>query len=230
MSVENPIWGAPRIHSELKLLGYDIAESTVSKYMVRHKKPPSQSWRTFLKNHCAQTASIDFFTVPTVTFRILYCVIILCHDRRKITHFNITSHPSAQWTSQQITEAFPYDEVPKYLIRDRDAIFGNSFQKRVHAMRIKEIVTAPQSPWQNPFVERIIGTIRHDCLNHLIILNEKHLHKILMSYFDYYHHCRTHLSLEKNAPIPRMTESKTQGKVISLSKMGGLHHLYRRAA
>jgi len=188
MSQENPTWGAPRIQSELRLLGYEVADSTVAKYMIKHKKPPSQTWHSFLKNHVRQIAAIDFFTVPTVAFRILYCFIVLRHNRREIVHFNVTANPNAQWTAQQLTEAFPYDEAPKYLIRDRDGIYGKDFCRRVQAMSIKEVIIAPQSPWQNPFAERVIGSIRRECLDHFIILNQKHLIKILDEYVGELHH------------------------------------------
>ncbi|MBA7603097.1 hypothetical protein ES703_10200 [subsurface metagenome] len=198
--------------------------------MVRKPKPPSQTWRTFLRNHIKQIAAIDLFTVPTATFRILYCFIVLRHDRRKIVHFNITTNPTAQWTAQQITEAFPYDTAPKYLIRDRDGVYGKDFRKRVKAMSIQEVIIAPQSPWQNPYAERVIGSIRRECLDHFIILNEKHLLRILDEYVDYYNNCRTHLSLKKNSPKPRTVENLTKGKVVSISKVCGLHHLYKRVA
>lgn len=230
MSQENPTWGAPRIQSELKLLGHDVADSTVAKYMIKHRKPPSQTWRSFLKNHIRQIAAIDFFTVPTVTFRILYCFIVLRHERRKIVHFNITTNPTAQWTAQQITEAFPYDTVPKYLIRDRDGVYEKDFCRRVKAMSIQEVTIAPQSPWQNPCAERVIGSIRRECLDHFIILNEKHLLRILDEYVDYYNNCRTHLSLKKNSPKPRTVENLAKDKVVSISKVCGLHHLCKRVA
>ena len=230
MSLENPTWGAPRIHSELLLLGYDIVESTISKYLIKIPQPPSQNWKVFLNNHVYQLASVDFFTVPTVTFQILYCFIVLRHDQRRIVHFNITTNPTSQWTAQQIIEAFPYDQCPKYLIRDRDAIYGHIFQNKVKNMGINEVVTAPKSPWQNPYVERLIGSIRRECLDHVIIFNQKHLHIILTSYCDYYLNARTHLSLEKNSPNPRKIEPMSKGKVIAIPQVGGLHHLYTRAA
>jgi putative transposase len=230
MSQENPTWGAPRIQSELRLLGYEVADSTVAKYMIQHKKPPSQTWRSFLKNHVRQIAAIDFFTVPTVTFRILYCFIVLRHNRREIVHFNVTANPNARWTAQQINEAFPYDAAPKYLIRDRDGIYGKDFRKRVKEMSIKEVIIAPRSPWQNPFAERVIGSIRRECLDHLIILGENHLHQILSSYFRYYNNCRPHLSLDRNSPSPRNVEPPSKGKVISIPEVGGLHHRYSRVA
>jgi len=230
MSQENPTWGAPRIQSELRLLGYEAADSTVAKYMVRHRKPPSQTWRTFLKNHVKHITAIDFFTVPTATFRILYCFIVLRHNRREIVHFNITANPSAQWTAQQITEAFPYDTAPKYLIRDRDGIYGTFFQQRVDNMGIEEVPIAPKSPWQNPYCERVIGSIRRECLDHFIILSENHLCCILKDYMDYYNNCRTHLSLDRNSPSLRDIEPPSKGKVISIPQVGGLHHVYKRVA
>jgi transposase InsO family protein len=230
MSHENPTWGAPRIQSELTLLGYSVAERTVAKYMVRSPKPPSQTWRTFLENHVSDLAAIDFFTVPTATFRVLYCFVVLRHDRRQVVHFNVTAHPGAQWAAQQIVEAFPFDEAPRYLIRDRDGTFGPQFRKRIKGLGIDEVPIAPRAPWQNPYCERLIGSIRRECLNHIIVLDEAHLKRILTSYFDYYHHARTHLSLDRNSPIPREVEPRLQGEVIGISQVGGLHHRYTRAA
>ncbi len=230
MSRENPTWGTPRIRSELRLLGYDTSKATVDRYKVRHRKPPSQTWRTFLDNHVRDIVAVDFFTVPTATFRILFCFIVLCHHRRMVVHFNVTAHPTARWTGQQIVEAFPYDEAPRFLIRDRDGIYGVDFRQRVKHMGIEEVVTAPRSPWQNPYVERLNGTIRRDCLDHVIVLNEAHLRRILTSYFAYYHESRAHLSLECNAPVPRRVEHPSEGKVIAIPQVGGLHHRYRRAA
>jgi len=230
MSNENPTWGAPRIQSELKLLGHAVAESTVAKYMVRHRKPPSQTWRTFLDNHVHDLVGIDFFTVPTATFGVLYCFIVLRHDRRRVAHFNITTNPTAQWTAQQIVEAFPFDEAPRYLIRDRDGIYGDSFRKRVKTFGIEEVPTAPRSPWQNPYCERVIGSIRRECLDHVIVLNERHLMRLLTSYFDYYHDARTHLSLDRNSPNPREVELPSQGAIVAIPQIGGLHHRYTRAA
>ena len=230
MSRDNSTWGAPRIQSALYLLGYDVAESTVAKYMVRERKPPSQTWRAFLENHVDCLAAIDFFTVYTVGFRILYCFIVLCHERRRIVHFNVTAHPTQQWTAQQIIEAFPFDEAPRYMIRDRDSTYGKWFQQRVKNMGIEEVVIAPRSPWQNPFVERVIGSIRRECMDHVIVWNERHLLRVLRSYFDYYHDSRTHLSLERNAPNPREVEWPSQGKVVAIPQVGGLHHRYTRAA
>ena len=224
MSKENPTWGAPRIQSELTLLGYTVAEATVSKDIVREKKPPSQTWKTFLENHVDCLASIDFFTVPTATFRVLYCFVVLCHKQRRIAHVNVTANPHQQWTAQQIIEAFPFDEAPRYLIRDRDAIYGGWFRHRLRGIGIKEVITAPRSPWQNPFVERVIGSLRREVLNHVIILNEAHLLRILNSYLDYYHNSRTHLSLNRNAPNPRKVEPRSNEKIVSIPQVGGLHH------
>ena len=230
MSRDNSTWGVPRIKDELALLGIEIAESTIRKYRIRSKKPPSQTWRSFLNNHAKDIAAIDFFTIPTYNFRVLYCFIVLRHDRRKIAHFNVTAHPTAAWTAQQIIEAFPFDEAPKYLIRDRDCIYGKHFRSRLKHMEIEDVATAPRSPWQNPFAERVIGSIRRDCLDHVIVLNEAHFVRILSDYIDYYHTARPHQSLDHNAPLPRIVESPENGRVVAEPTLGGLHHRYRRAA
>ena len=230
MSRENVTWGAPRILSELRLLGYDVAESTVAKYMVRPKKPPSPTWRTFLENHVGQIAAIDFFTVPTVTFRVLFCFLVMRHDRRRIVHFNVTSSPTARWTARQITQAFPFETAPRFLLRDRDGIYGHDFQQRVEAMGIEEVLIAPRSPWQNPYCERVIGSIRRECLDHVIVLGEEHLRRILAEYLRYYHGARAHLSLGRNSPNPRQVEPLEAGRVVAEPLLGGLHHRYRRAA
>ena len=230
MSRNNIGWGAPRIHGELQMLGIRVSESTVAKYMIRYRKPPSQTWRTFLDNHVTDLVSVDFFTVPTATFRVLYVFVVLRHERREIVHFNATYNPTAEWTAQQIVEAFPFDSAPSYLLHDRDSIFGKRFRSRVKSLGIEEIVTAPRSPWQNPYVERIIGSIRRECLNHVIIFNEPHLRKVLKSYARYYLEARTHLSLDKQSPVPRSIEPPEQGKVGAIPHVGGLHHEYRRAA
>ena len=229
-SSENPLWGAPRIQSELRLLGLNVTEKTVAKYRVKQAKPPSHTWKTFLANHANQIAAVDFFTIPTINFRVLYCFIVLLHGRRKIVHFNVTTNPTAQWAAQQIIEAFPDDTSPRYLLRDRDSIYGAEFRSRVKGMQIDEVVTAPHSPFQNPYAERVIGSIRRECLDHLIVLNEDHLRRILRSYFNYYHDSRPHQSLERNSPIPREIEPPSQGKIIAIPQVGGLHHRYRRAA
>jgi putative transposase len=224
------LWGNPRIQSELRLLGFEVAERTVAKYRIKQAKPPSQTWKTFLANHSKQIAGIDFFTVPTIHFRNLYCFVILLHDRREVVHFNVTECPTAEWAAQQIIEAFPDEEAPRYLLRDRDGIYGEYFRKRVSAMGIEEVITAPRSPFQNPFVERLIGSIRRECLDHIIVFNEDHLRRILREYFDYYHNARPHQALERNSPAPREIEPQSMGKVISIPQVGGLHHRYQRAA
>jgi transposase InsO family protein len=229
MIKENPLWGAPILHGELIKLGIEISERTVSNMIKRHKvgKPPSQTWRTFLKNHMNNTYAIDFFTVPTAKFKLLYVFVVLWHERRKVIHFNVTMNPTAQWTAQQITEACPWGAEPKYLLRDRDGIYGKVFKKRIRNMGIEEIKTAPHSPWQNPYCERVIGSIRRDCLNHLIVFNEKHLKSILSDYFKYYHHDRTHLGLSKDTPLERQVQSKPKnGLLVALPRVGGLHHRY----
>jgi transposase InsO family protein len=230
MQAANIGWGAPRIHGELLKLGIEISQATVSKYMARQQIPPSQTWRTFLKNHADCIAGIDFFTVPTATFRILYVFIVLSHDRRHIMHFNVTTHPTAQWTAQQLVEAFPFDSAPRYLLRDRDAIYGEKVQRRIKSLGIEEVITAPRSPWQNPFVERIIGSIRRDCLDHIIVFNERHLRRILCEHFVYYHTCRTHMSLNKDSPETRLVEPPELGNVMAFPRVGGLHHRYGRIA
>lgn len=228
MSRENPLWGAPRVHSELLKLGIKISQTSVAKYMVRTPKPPSQTWRTFLNNHVRQLASVDFFTVHTVWFEILFVFIVLAHDRRRILHFNVTSHPTAEWTAQQIVEAFPFDSAPKYLLRDRDGIYGFEVRKQVEAMGIKEVLSAPRSPWQRAYVERVIGSIRRECLDHVIVFDEESLRRTLRSYFGYYHRARLHLSLDKDSPDSRPVQSF--GGVIAFPEVGGLHHRYERRA
>ena len=226
----NPLWGAPRIHGELLKLGIDVSEAAVSNYMIRRRGPPSQTWRTFLSNHAKDIIALDFFTVPTATFRILFVLIILSHDRRRILHVNVTEHPTAAWTALQLLEACGLDEEPRYLLRDRDAIYGEAFHRQTAALGIKEVTTAPRSPWQNPYAERVIGSIRRECLDHMIILGERHLKRILSSYVDYYHSARTHLSLEKDSPDGRVVQPIEKGRVAELKRVGGLHHLYARMA
>lgn len=184
MSRDNPLWGAPRIHGELLKLGIEISQTAVSKYMVRHRKPPSQSWRTFLKNHAKDIVSVDFFTVPTATFRVLYVFVILSNARRRIVHFNVTDSPTASWIGQQVVEAFPWDTAPKYLIRDRDGKFGDEFVHRVESMDIRQVLISVRSPWQNPYVERVIGSIRRDCLDHVVIFHERHLRECSRNIFN----------------------------------------------
>ena len=166
MSEANPLWGAPRIHGELQKLGLEISQATVSKYVVRRRTPPSQTWRTFLDNHLGTLVSVDFFVVPTVMFKVLFVFVVLAHERRRVVHINVTDAPTAQWTAQQLVEAFPWETAPRYLLRDRDAVYGVAFSSRVQTMGIHEVKTAPRSPWQNPYVERLIGTLRRECLDH----------------------------------------------------------------
>ena len=230
MSRENPLWGAPRIHGELLKLGIDIGETSVSKYMVRRRSPPSQTWRTFLENHLKTTVSIDFFTVPTIRFQVLYVFLVLAHDRRRIVHFNVTAHPTAEWTGQQLREAFPFEEVPRYLLRDRDGIFGADFTKEVRNLGIEEVLSAPRSPWQRAYIERVIGSIRRECIDHVIVFNEESLRRHMKSYVQYYHETRTHLSLEKDTPASRSAQPPDLGQVVALPQVGGLHHRYERRA
>jgi len=230
MQASNIGWGAPRIHGELLKLGIEVSQATVSKYMLRSKKPPSQTWRVFLNNHADCLAAMDFFTVPTAGFRVLYVFIVLSHDRRRVVHFNATQHPTARWTAQQLVEAFPFDTAPRYLQRDRDVIYGKKVRRRIKSPGIEEVISAPRSPWQNPYVERVIGSIRRECLNHVLVFNERHLRRILRDYFNYYHSCRTHLSLNKDSPKPRAVEPKALGNILALPEVGGLHHRYTRAA
>jgi putative transposase len=228
MSRENAGWGAPRIHGELLKLGIDIGETSVSKYLVRARKPPSQTWRTFLDNHIQSLVSVDFFTVPTLRFQILYVFLVLAHDRRRILHFAVTAHPTAEWTAQQLREAFPWDSAPRYLLRDRDRIFGHDFVEQVKAMGIKQVLSAPRSPWQRAYIERVIGTIRRECLDHVIVLNETSLYRHLQAFCAYYHRTRTHLALRKDSPEPRAVQTPEAGRVISIPEVGGLHHRYER--
>ena len=192
MAATNPLWGAPRIHGELLKLGIDVAERTVSRLLPRPRRSPSQTWRTFLANHVRDLVSLDFFTVPTARLRVLFVLVVLVHHRRRVVHFNVTEHPTAHWTAQQIVDAFSDDSAPAYLLRDRDSVYGHVFRQRVKGMGIGEVLTAPYCPWQNPLAERLIGSIRHECLNHVLVLGERHLRRTLARYFAYYHRARTH--------------------------------------
>jgi transposase InsO family protein len=231
LATANPLWGAPRIHGELLKLGIDVAERTVSRLLPKRRIPPSQTWRTFLANHVRDLVSIDLFTVPTARLRVLFVLVVLAHHRRRVLHFNVTEHPTAHWTAQQIVDAFPDDSAPSYLLRDRDQVYGQQFRHRVKGMGIHEVLTAPHSPWQNPLAERLIGSIRRECLNHVLVLGERHLRRILARYFEYYHRARTHLSLDKDAPDVRSVELPEAGRIVEIPEVGGLHHRYvRRAA
>jgi len=228
MTAANPLWRAPRIHGELKMLGIEVSERTVSRIIRKLPRPPSQTWKTFLHNHLGQMVSIDFFTVPTITMKVLFVFVVLEHRRREVLHFNVTEHPTAAWTSQQIIEAFAQREAPRYLIRDRDGVYGNEVRLRIASLHIEEVLTVPQSPWQNPYAERLIGSIRRNCLNHFVILNARHLKRTLASYFAYYHGSRTHLGLEKQCPSVRRVSNV--GTIVEIPQLGGLHHRYERVA
>jgi transposase InsO family protein len=226
MSLANPLWGAPRIHGELLKLGIEVAQSTVATYMGRCRRPPSQSWKTFLRNHAAGIAAMDLLVVPTIGFRLLYVLVILGHHRRWILSFGVTSHPTAEWIARQINDAFPWAEAPRYLIRDRDAVYGQAVTRRLKSMGIRDRPTAPRSPWQNGYVERLIGSIRRECLDHLVVFGEAHLRRIVTAYVSYYNELRTHLSLNKDAPIHRPIHRI--GRIIPVPILGGLHHQYCR--
>jgi putative transposase len=228
MATENPLWRAPRIHGELLKLGIASSERTVSRILRTVKRPPSQTWKTFLTNHVGEIVSINFFTVPTANLRILFVFLVLEHKRRGVLHFGVTEHPTAQWAGQQVVEAFADRDALQYLIRDRDGIYGIEFRRRVQSLGLKEVMTAPQSPCQNGFVERLIGSIRRECLDHFVILSERHLRKILKSYMVYYHWSRTHLALAKDAPESRLIMS--QGEIVATPQVGGLHCRYERRA
>jgi len=231
MAAANPLWGAPRIHGELLTLGIDVSERTVSRLMPKRRPLPSQTWRAFLANHVRDLVSLDFFTVPTARLRVLFVLVVLAHHRRRVVHCNVTEHPTAHWTSQQIVDAFPDDSAPSFLLRDRDSVYGHVFRQRVKGMGVGEVLTAPHSPWQNPFAERLIGSIRRECLDHVLVLSERHLRRILARYFTYYHQARTHLALDKDAPDIRPIELPEAGRILQIPEVGGLHHRYvRRAA
>src|SRR5450759_4653210 len=210
MSIENPLWGAPRIHGELLKLGFEVAQSSVAKYMVKRRGPLSQGWRTFLRNHAPDIVAMDLFVVPTIGFNLLYAFVIVRLDRRDLVWINVTANPTAEWVARQITEAFPWDEAPHYLIRDRDRIYGSVVTRRLRAMGIRDKPTAPASPWQNGFAERLIGSIRRECVDHIIVLGEMHLRRVLKSYADYYNSVRTHRSLNKDAHSPNSANRKHQ--------------------
>jgi transposase InsO family protein len=226
MSTENQLWGAPRIHGELLKLGFSVAQSTVAKYMVKRRGPPSQGWRTFLRNHAPDIAAMDLFVVPTIGFKLLYGFVIVRIDRRDLVWINVTTNPTAEWIARQITEAFPWDGAPGYMIRDRDRIYGSLVTRRLRAMGIRDKPIAPASPWQNGFAERLIGSIRRECLDHVIVLGEERLRRILKSYAAYYNGVRTHRSLNKDAPIWRPVQRT--GAIRSQPILGGLHHHYVR--
>ena len=224
-----PVVGRARIHGELLKLGIAVSQATVAKYMSRHRRPPSQTWRTFLTNHVGQITAADFFVVPTVTYRLLFVLVILAHQRRRVVYVAVTAHATAAWTAQQLREAFSGDEVPRYLIRDRDHAFAE-VGPTATGMRIHEVLTAPRSPWQNAYAERVIGSIRRECLDHVIVINEIGLSRLLTQYLAYYHQSRTHLSLAKDAPQPRLVAPLPLGPVVAIPPVGGLHHRFDRRA
>ena len=229
MSHANPLWGAPRIHGELRKLGITLSQSTVAKYMVRRRRPPSQTWRTFLANHVGQIVATDFFVVPTATYRLLFVLVILAHERRRVVHVAVTDYPTAAWTAQQLRNAFPNAECPAYLLHDRDGAF-EGLAGTLAAMQIQEMVSAARSPWQNAYVERVIGSIRRECLDHVIVLSAAGLQRIMKDYVAYYMRSRTHLSLDKDSPTPRPIMPPAAGRIVAVSEVNGLHHRYDRAA
>jgi putative transposase len=227
MTQANARWGAPRIHGELRKLGNDVSQATVAKYMGRRRKPPSQTWRTFLRTHIGQIVAADFFVVPTATYRLLFVLVLLAHDRRRIRHVAVTAHPTATWTAQQLREAFPWNEAPRFLIHDRDHAFDGL---GATAMAIEEVLTAPGAPWQNAFVERFIGSARRECFDHVIVFSEAGLRRVMALYCAYYERSRTHLSLDKDPPIHRRVMPPGDGAVVAIPEVGGLHHRYERRA
>jgi transposase InsO family protein len=228
MVAANPLRGGPRIHGELKMLGIEISERTVYRILRRLPRPPGQTWKTFLRNHLGQMASIDFFTVPTITLKVLFVFIVLEHSHREVPLFNVTDHPTAAWTSQQIVEAFAEHQTPRYLRRDRDGVYANDVRSHIASLQIQEILTSSRSPWQNPYAERLISSIPRECLDHFIILNARHLKRTLASYLSYYHGSRTHLGLNTQCPFPRQVSGA--GRIVQISQLGGLHHRYERVA
>jgi transposase InsO family protein len=226
MSKENPLWGASRIHGELLMLGFEVAQSTVSKYLVRGQNPPLQTWTTFLRNHAEAIAAIDICVVPTLTFDRLFAFLVLGHGRRQLLWFEVTRHPTAKWLARQLTEAFPWAWAPAYLVRDNDRAYGHVFTSRVRAMGIRDRPISPGSPWQNGIVERLIGTLRRECLDQMVICSEEHLRRILSAYAAYYNQARTHLALQKDAPLRRAVQSS--GAIVAIPILAGLHHQYVR--
>jgi transposase InsO family protein len=229
MAQANPLWGAPRIHGELLKLRIEIGQTTVATYMPRRSRSPSQGWRTFLRNHLHETVAIDFAVVPTVTFRLLFTFVVLGLDRRRVLHVNVTANPTAEWTAQQLVEAFPWETTPRYVIRDRDRIYGRAFRQRVAGLGVHEVITAWRSPWQNGYVERFIGSLRGELLDHVIVLDEPHLRGLLRAYVRYYNRSRTHLALVKDAPERRAVQ-RTGARIVARREVGGLHHRYERLA
>ena len=231
MVAENPTWGAPRIHGELLMLGFDVSERTISRWMKRAPRDPelAKRWLAFLRNHREAIAAMDFFTVPTITFGVLYCFFVIEHDRRRILHFNVTKHPASLWVVQQLREAFPFESSPRFLIFDRDSKYGAEVPAAIRSLNIRAVRTSFESPWQNGVAERWVESCRRDLLDHVIPVNERHLKRLLSDYVRYYHEDRTHLGLGKGTPGGR-THSLTSGRIYSQERIGGLHHRYDRAA
>ena len=231
MVAENPTWGAPRIHGELLMLGFDVSERTISRWMRKAPRDPepAKRWLAFLRNHREAIAAMDFFTVPTLTFSVFYCLFIISHDRRRVLHFNVTRHPTSEWIVQQLREAFPYDSTAKFLVFDRDAKYGSEVPSALRSMKIRVVRTSFGSPWQNGVAERWVGSCRRDLLDHIIAVNERHLRRLLTDYVNYYHRDRTHLGLNKETPDARVP-AVARGRVIGQPRLGGLHHRYDRAA
>ena len=233
MATDNPRWSRRRIAMELAKLGVDVDKNTVAKYMPKaggRPRRPSQTWGTFIRNHVAGTLAVDFFTVPTVMFDVLYVFVVLSLERRRILHVNVTSHPYAEWAAQQVVEAFGEDGAFRFLIRDRDRIFSKAFDGRVDHLGVEQLLTAPRSPWQNGYVERLVGTFRRELTDHLIVLGERHLLRLVREYMQFYNEDRPHMSLAGDAPAGRDVEQSEIGKVIALPRLGGLHHRYARRA
>src|SRR5712671_3063596 len=231
MVAENPTWGAPRIHGELLMLGFDVSERTISRWMKRAPRDPelAKRWLAFLRNHREAIAAMDFFTVPTVRFSVLYCFFVISHDRRRILHFNVTKHPASLWIVQQLREAFPFESAPRFLIFDRDGKYGVEVPAAVRSLKRRAVRTSFESPWQNGVAERWVESCRRDLLDHIIAVNERHLKRLLSEYIRYYHEDRTHLGLGKATPH-RRTRSVASGRILSHERLGGLHHRYDRAA
>ena len=230
MAAENPTWGAPRIHGELRMLGFDVSERTVSRYMPRRSLRPEtvQRWLVFLRNHRDAVAAMDFFVVPMVTFRVLYVWFMLEHGRRRLLRFAVTDHPAASWVIQQLREAFPFESAPRHLIFDRDSTFSASVVSAVKAFGIKPARISYRSPWQNGVAERWIGSVRRELLDHIVVLGERHLRRLLGEYVAYYHDDRTHLGLEKATPAGRPVERRPDGEanIVARARVGGLHQRY----
>jgi hypothetical protein len=226
---ENPLWGAPRIHGERLKLGIEMSQTTVAKYM-KLPRPPSQSWKTFLVNHAREIASVDFFEVLTATLRSLYVFVLLAHERRRVLGFNITDAPTGEWAAEQVVEALGFEAAAHFVLRDGDHKYGDVFAQQLKAAGLMDVRVAPHGPWQNCFAERIIGTLRRECLDHVIVLSADHLRRVLAEYLRYYHRSRTHLGLEKDCPVSREIEPRTVGQIVGPPALGGLHHRYLRRA